>query len=80
MAKVSIKNLERYGDSGWEWTEVVENGFTDDTTRVNCHTNRAGKGLWYDDRQVLGTCQFSLPRDRQAAYSKIRREALKGAE
>lgn len=76
--KVSIKNLESYGDSGWTWTEEVTNAAG--TEKRNCSTNQQGDGLWYDDKQVSGTCQFQLPRKRQAAYAKIRREALKELE
>lgn len=38
------------------------------------HTNRVGQGLWYGDRQVLGTCQFSVCgcAHEKSAKAKIR--------
>ena len=38
-------------------------------------TDKHGDGLWilvgFQYKQVTGTCQYELPRDRKAAYHKI---------
>lgn len=41
------------------------------------HTNDDGDGLWNGDRQVLGTCQFTVRgcRTEQGAKAKIRNYA-----
>ncbi len=38
------------------------------------HTNDEGCGLWCDDKQILGTCQFSVTgcETEKAAKAKIR--------
>lgn len=67
MTGISIKNLSSYGKCGWTWTEEYEG------EKHDCSTNGNGEGLWENDKQVLGTCQFHLPKTRAGAYSKIRR-------
>jgi RimJ/RimL family protein N-acetyltransferase len=71
----SITNLEQYGNKGWRWTESCWDEWNNKTK--DYRTNRQGDGLWVigkiEDQQCLGTCQFSLPNNRKAAYSKIRR-------
>ena len=39
------------------------------------HTNDIGEGLWRGDRQLLGTCQFSVTgcQTEKAAKTKIRK-------
>ena len=39
------------------------------------HTNREGDGLWHNDKQILGTCQFTVAgcKTEKAAKAKIRR-------
>ena len=73
-------SLEQYGDRGWEWT-VTGVDICGDTVREHCRTNRQGEGLWnvgsYEDKQIVGTCQFGLPANRKAAYAKIRREFMR---
>lgn len=77
--KRRIKELERYGKSGWEFK--IKN------TRFR--TNGSGEGLWSkmktgamrktkegykphkEFKQVTGTAQYSLPKDRKKARSKI---------
>ncbi len=70
--------MERHGARGWQFT----------VDGAEFRTNRDGDGLWeyqatstwYPDtgkpvcefRQTLGTCQFSLSRDRRRAYGQIR--------
>ncbi len=55
---------------GWMWTERDECQYRTDTV---------GEGLWKrtdrdrEWKQILGTSQFSLPEDRQAALRKLRR-------
>lgn len=68
-----ITGLDSYGPGGWEWNVTDQDGKT-----TTYRTNKRGDGLWhediYDDRQDLGTCQFSLVGcTRRAAYGRIRR-------
>ena len=39
------------------------------------HTNNEGDGLWKEDKQILGTCQFTVRgcKTEKAAKAKIRR-------
>lgn len=39
------------------------------------HTNNLGEGLWHCDKQILGTCQFSVCgcKKEKSAIAKIRR-------
>lgn len=39
------------------------------------HTNNEGDGLWRGDKQILGTCQFTVAgcKTEKAAKAKIRR-------
>ncbi len=81
MVKLKIR-LTRYHESGWEFA------LTGDSWAARYRTNPAGDGLWqyvksttqwYGDgspfwefKQIEGTCQFSLPKARRAAYDQIR--------
>jgi len=67
----SIKNLKPYrGDDGYEWDATTPEGDTQ-----HCRTNYKGQGLWCNDRQVRGTCQFSLTaQTRSGIYQQIRRQ------
>ena len=73
-------NVTQHGNNGWEFS-ITQNGET-----RQYRTNEQGRGLWellprpgaYSDndteyRQIEGTAQFELPRNRSAAYAKIRR-------
>jgi len=68
--------LSPYGVTGWQWIQY----FTDplgERTRGGYRTNQHGAGLWrvYEtqDKQILGTCQFSLSASHKNAYQQIRR-------
>lgn len=39
------------------------------------HTNNLGNGLWFDDKQIIGTCDFSVAgcSTEKSAKAKIRR-------
>lgn len=81
MVKLKIR-LTRYKDAGWEFA------LTGDSLAARFRTNPVGDGLWqyvesitqwYGDgspfwefKQIMGTCQFSLPNARKAAYDAIR--------
>ncbi len=81
MPKLKIR-LTRYHESGWEFS------LTGDSLSARYRTNWVGDGLWqyikstsqtYGDgspfwefKQIMGTCQFRLPKERRAAYDKIR--------
>ena len=80
-----ISGLQQYGDYGWAWTEPDYIG----QSSCRCRTNGDGEGLWYwarsgatnlpemtpvmEWKQIMGTCQFYLPRNRKAAYSRLYR-------
>ena len=82
--------LERYQESGWEFTITATNPYTDKTTTTRYRTNPAGDGLWiyqtshtqwYADgsdymewHQNKGTSQFRLPVEHKRAYDRIRYE------
>lgn len=79
---VSINKLRRFGDFGWAWEEMDE--YAEIYTRYR--TNSGGEGLFEDDpdrlpcndRQLLGTGQFSLRGcDYRRAYSRIRAALLR---
>ena len=83
---VSINNLRPYGEQGWIWDVGVENPMNGFIEQTEYRTNSEGDGLWvcgsyegkwannYQDKQVAGTCQFSLPRNKRAARSKLYRQ------
>lgn len=65
-----IVGLTRRDPEAWSWRIVWANGEAED-----CHTNHVGDGLWFGDRQVSGTGQFTLRRCTvNAARKRIRRE------
>ena len=84
--KVSIKNLQQYGSRGWQWKVAVTEPWDDEPVEAEYRTNVAGDGLWrcgtyqgecsdnYQDKQIQGTCQFSLPAKERAARSKLYRQ------
>lgn len=67
----------RYGDEGWTWHMTATSRYDGTLVEWRARTNGRGDGMWsvreYEDKQVLGTCQFSLPFNRGAAYSRLRR-------
>ena len=85
---ISIK-MEQFGDSGWEWTQSFTNPIDGLTATAAYRTNGSGDGLWrigsyegqwahnYEDRQLRGTCQFSLSSKRRTAYGQIRRNVIR---
>lgn len=83
MPKISITQLRRFGHSGWQWVEKYTYPYDDAPTERTCRTNQNGAGLFHYDpirsywHQQQGTCQFWLPKGKDAAYSKIRRRIEK---
>lgn len=77
--KLSL-TLAEYGN-GWSFSVTYVDEFTDELRFVSYRTNTEGHGLWryhgHEPKQILGTCQFSLPRTRSAAYAKIRHWAMR---
>lgn len=78
MKPKHVIEMKRYGEIGWEFR--VHN--------IAYRTDKRGDGLWqycntgswFADgelemgwKQIRGLCDFSLPADRKAAYSKIKR-------
>lgn len=70
--KLSI-SLDEYG-YGWSFSITYIDEFTDELRFESYRTNTKGDGLWryhgHEPKQILGTCQFSLPRTRRAAFIK----------
>lgn len=62
-----INNLtkESYGTCTVTYKRAEWNGY---------HTDNLGDGLWMGDKQILGTCQFSVAgcKTEKAAIAKIR--------
>lgn len=87
MKNLKIR-LTRYHESGWEFAASGTDPHTGKPVAARFRTNPAGDGLWqyvksttqwYGDgspfwefKQIEGTCQFSLPKERRPAYDKIR--------
>lgn len=82
--KIIRGSMEPYYD-GWKWQIECTNEDSEKFGTVTTYrTNREGDGLWrcgsyegqwahnYEDKQVLGTLQFSLPEDYDKARRKIR--------
>ena len=44
------------------------------------HTNNEGDGLWAKDKQIIGTCDFTVRgcKTEKAAKAKIRKHIMKG--
>jgi hypothetical protein len=63
MIVKKLISMKQYGDEGWKFTVCNQ----------NYRTDRNGEGLWHGDTQCIGTMQFSLPTNRNAAYKKIAR-------
>jgi hypothetical protein len=72
MDKISIENLERYEVRGWMW-QIVSTNWIGEKSVKHYHTNELGDGLWCDDTQHTGTCQFSLTDNKHNNYNRIRR-------
>ncbi len=82
--KLSIV-LDRY-NGGWQWTAYAD---SHEHEIESARTNEQGNGLWvwckcadqwyadgrpyYEYKQKLGTCQFSLPNNRKRAYGQLYR-------
>jgi len=91
MANMKIR-LSRYGESGWEFSITTVDDLTDQPHTARYRTSPQGDGLWQyqqipanwpdgspvmEYKQITGTCQFWLPKERKPAYDKIRREFRK---
>jgi len=71
---IHVKDLERYGEHGWYFTIVHEDG-----TESRHRTNGNGEGLWFiptlspenPPHQTLGTSQFCVPREKPQATRYI---------
>ena len=72
MYKINIRNLESYGYSGWAWDMIVTEWDNSKSVK-QYHTNKWGDGLWCEDSQCAGTCQFSLTSNKHINYNRIRR-------
>ena len=78
---VSVRQLQQYGESGWQWQVTVHDPGLGEPVSAEFRTNSRGDGLWEwragigdgEWKQTVGTCDFRLPRERPAAYRAIRR-------
>lgn len=69
---LEVMELSCYGAAGWIW--VLRCTTSDGVAKeARGHTDRTGRGLWEEDRQVCSTAEFSLPSDRQAAIRRLLR-------
>jgi hypothetical protein len=64
IARSGEITIQRYGTSGWLWNDGAH----------AMRTNEEGDGCWMNGRQILGTTQYSLPRDSKRALLKLARE------
>jgi hypothetical protein len=67
------KTLKTKHTGGWIWkTEVY---YDDGKIRTfEYYTDKNGQGLWRNDKQILGTCQYNAPRSRSGMLKRIKRE------
>lgn len=85
MSKIKIQNLKQYLGNGWQWDVREEAEEEYETTKVTHYrTNYEGQGLWvcgtytgkwaknYEDKQIAGTCQFSLSKNKGKAQRELR--------
>ena len=85
---MKVEGLERYGVSGWQWTQAEREWHTGRVVRETYRTNGHGTGLWretytaygsYDGwRQIAGTAQFAAPQAARAMRRAIHRYDLMG--
>lgn len=85
MRKPLIENLERYGRSGWQWkikktkyrTNEVGDGlwiYTTSGASIRTKPSEKYPRGWKPHKewkQIEGTGQFSLPKDKKKAYNKL---------
>ena len=67
------KILKAKHTGGWIWQTEVDYGDGKIRT-LEYYTNKDGQGLWRNDKQVLGTCQYNAPRSRSGMLKRIKRE------
>ena len=67
------KTLKARYIGGWIWSTEVYYGDVKVGTN-EYYTDKNGHGLWRNDKQVLGTCQYSAPRSRSGMLKRIIRE------
>lgn len=74
--KIRIK-MSNYGERGWRWIAEFTDQMSDERVTIEQRTNAGGQGLWacgdVEDKQISGTCQFSLSSDRRRARGELRR-------
>jgi hypothetical protein len=66
-------SLQMSLDGGWEWQLDCTESLTGERKRHAYHTNSHNAGLWCDERQIEGTCQFQLSDYKDRAKQQIRR-------
>lgn len=73
--------LEKYGDHGWEFTlndneyyRTNSNGYglwVYSPTNTQYKNSNGEYETLYEYKQILGTCQFSLPNNKKRAYNQL---------
>lgn len=71
---VSRITRDEQGRSTWTATVAGIDLITDEPTTysVAYHSNRDGQGMWFEDRQILGTSQLDATSRRQVVASTLR--------
>ena len=67
------KTLKAKHTGGWIWQTEVDYGDGKIRT-LEYYTDKNGRGLWRNDKQILGTCQFYAPASRSGMLRRIKRE------
>lgn len=67
------KTLKGKHKGGWIWETEVDCGDGEIRT-YEYYTDKNGEGLWRNDRQISGTCQYHAPTSRSGMLRKIKRE------
>ncbi len=62
------KTLKAKHTGGWIWETEVNYGDGKIRT-LEYYTDKSGHGLWRNNKQVLGTCQYHAPRSRSGMGS-----------
>lgn len=65
-----VMETEYVHSGGWTWDELNDDG----TVICRCRTDKDGRGLWIDDKQVLGTCQYRAAKTASGQRRKILRD------
>ena len=68
-----VRTLKAKRTGGWIWSTEVYYGDVKVGTN-EYYTDKNGQGLWRNDKQILGTCQYNAPVSRSGMLRRIKRE------